>query len=250
MTTAEMLIASKKTNATNKTSLGKAALIAGLGLLIMAIAAPFAELYVFPQLVIPKNAVETVQNILANKTLFTSAIVGYLIAFLCDVLVAWALYILLKPVDEHLSLLAAWFRLVYTMIALVALLNLVTVSGLLSDSNSLARSQPDQLYAQVMLLLTTFRSHWYFGLLFFGIHLGLLGYLVFRSNYIPKIMGVLLILAGLGYLLTNLKPFLFPDLRLDFAEYTFYGELVFMLWLLIKGSRMTQPDEENDRRFI
>jgi hypothetical protein len=244
MTTAEMLIAKKKTNTTNKTSLGKAALIAGLGLLIMAIAAPFAELYAYPQLVTPKNAAETVQNILANKTLFTSAIVGYMIAFLCDVLVAWALYLLLKPVDEDLSLLTAWFRLVYTVIALVALLNLVTVSGLLSASNSLAASQSDQLYAQVMLLLTTFRSHWYFGLLFFGIHLGLLGYLVFRSNYIPKILGVLLIIAGLGYLLSNLRPFLFPDIHLAFAEYTFYGELIFILWLLIKGPRIKESSLE------
>lgn len=233
----------KLTQSTSKSSLRTAALVAGLGLLIMAIAAPFAELYVYPQLVIPENAAETVQNILAHKTLFTSAILGYLIAFLCDVLVAWALYLLLKPVDENLSLLTAWFRLVYTVIALVALLNLVTVSGLLSASNSLAGSQPNQLYAQVMLLLTTFRSHWYFGLLFFGIHLGLLGYLVFRSNYIPKVVGVLLIIAGLGYLLSNLKPFLFPDINLNFAEYTFYGELIFMLWLLIKGARIKQSDE-------
>jgi hypothetical protein len=187
MTTREMLIANKMTNTTNKTSLGQAALIAGLGLLIMAVAAPFAELYVYPQLVNSENAAETVQNILTNQTLFNSAIVGYLIAFLCDVLVAWALYLLLKPVDENLSLLTAWFRLVYTVLALAALLNLVTISRLLSDPNSLAGSQPDQLYAQVMLLLSTFRSHWYFGLLFFGIHLGLLGYLVFRSNYIPRV---------------------------------------------------------------
>ena len=211
----------KLTQSTNKSSLRTAALIAGLGLLIMAIAAPFAELYVYPQLVIRGNAAETVQNILANKTLFNFAILGYLIAFLCDVLVAWALYLLLKPVDEDLSLLTAWFRLVYTVIALVALLNLVTISRLLSDPNSLAGSQPDQLHAQVMLLLTTFKSHWYFGLLFFGIHLGLL-----------------------GYLLSNLKPFLFPDINLNFAEYTFYGELIFMLWLLIKGPRIKESNVE------
>jgi len=242
MTTAEMVIAKKATNATNKTSLGQAALIAGLGLLIMAIAAPFAELYVYPQLVVRGNAAETVQNILANQTLFRSAIVGYLIAFLCDVVVAWALYVLLRPVNENLSLLTAWFRLVYTVIALVALLNLVTVSGLLSASTSLAGSQLEPLQAQVMLLLTTFRSHWYFGLLFFGIHLGLLGYLVIKSNYIPKILGVLLIVAGLGYLLSNLKPFLSLNINLSFAEYTFYGELIFMLWLIIKGSRIKQSD--------
>jgi hypothetical protein len=99
--------------------------------------------------------------------------------------------------------------------------------------------QPDQLGAQVMLSLDTFRSGWHFGLLFFGIHLGLLGTLVFRSNYVPKIAGILLIVAGLGYLLTTLKPFLFPDVNLAFAEFTYYGELIFMLWLLIKGSRVT-----------
>jgi hypothetical protein len=240
MPTAEMSIANKKTNPINRSSLGKAALITGLGLLIMALAAPFAELYVYPRLVIPGTAAETVQNILTKKTLFTSAIVGRLIAFLCDVWVVWALYILLKPVDENLSLLTASFRLVYTAIALVALLDLVTVSGLLSASNSLAGSRPVQLVAQVMLLPTTFRSHWYFGLLFFRIHLGLLGYLVFRSNYNPKIVGVLLIIAGLGYLLSNLKPFLFPEIHLGFAEYTIYGELIFMLWLLIKGARIKE----------
>lgn len=226
------------TKSTNRTSLGTAALLAGIGLLVMAIAAPFAELYAYPQLVVPRNAAETVQNIIANKTLFTSAIFGYLIAFLCDVLVAWALYVFLKPVDENLSLLTAWFRLVYTVIALVALLNLVTVLELLDMSTGPTLFPPDQLQAQVMLALDTFRSHWYFGLLFFGVHLGLLGYLVFRSTYIPRILGILLVIAGLGYLLNSLKPFLFPHINLDFAEYTFYGELIFMLWLLIKGPRI------------
>lgn len=224
---------------TNTTTLGTAALIAGIGLLVMAIAAPFAEMYAYPQLVIPENAAQTLQNLIANKTLFTSAIFGYLVAFLCDVLVAWALYILLKPVNENLSLLTAWFRLVYTVIALVALLNLVTVLRLLAPVYS-TMLQPDQLQAQVMLSLNTFRSHWYFGLLFFGIHLGLLGYLVFVSKYAPRILGVLLVIAGAGYILTTLKPYLFPALNLDFAEYTFYGELIFMLWLLIKGPRIKE----------
>jgi len=204
----------------------------------MVIAAPFAELYVYPKLVVPDNGAETAKNIIANKTLFISGILGYLITFICDLVVAWALYVLLKPVNEDLSLLTAWFRLVYTVIALVALLNLVTVLQLLNPSDYLRVLQPDQLHAQIMLSLRAYKSHWYFGLLFFGIHLGLLGYLVLRSKYIPGILGVLLIIAGLGYLLTTLKPYLFPNINLDFAEYTFYGELIFMLWLLIKGPRI------------
>jgi len=242
MTTVEVFASNKIASGTNKTSLGRAALIAGIGLLIMVIAAPFAELYVFPKLIVPENAAETAKNIIANKTLFISGIFGYLITFICDLVVAWALYIYLKPVNKNLSLLTAWFRWVYTGIALVALLNLVTVLRLLNISDTLTVFQPDQLHAQVMLSLSIFRTQWHFGLLFFGIHLGLLGYLVFRSKYIPRILGVLLIIAGLGYLLTTLEPFLFPSINVDFAEYTFYGELIFMLWLLIKGSRTKESN--------
>jgi hypothetical protein len=244
MTTLEIVASHKTVHRIHKTSLGTAALIAGIGLLIMVIAAPFAELYVFPKLVVSGNAADTVKNILDNKTLFIAGLFGYLISFLCDVVVAWALYVFMKPVDENFSLLTAWFRLVYTVIALVALLNLVTVFRLLNTPVYLSLFQSDQLQAQVMLALDAFRSSWYFGLLFFGIHLGLLGYLVFRSNYIPKIAGLLLIIAGFGYLLTTLKPFLFPNVNVAFAEWTYYGELIFMLWLLIKGSRIRELNEE------
>jgi hypothetical protein len=232
------------TNNKNKTSLNKAALIAGLGLLVMVIAAPYAELFVYPKLVVPGNPIETVKNITANKALFISAIFGYLVTFICDVVVAWALYVLLKRVNENLSLLTAWFRLVYTVIALVALLNLVNVIQLLNTADYLTAFEPGQLHVQVMMSLNAFRHDWYFGLLFFGIHLGLLGYLVFKSTYIPRILGVLLIIAGLGYLITTLKPYLFPNFNLDIARYTFYAELIFMLWLLIKGSRIKESNKE------
>ena len=235
MTTGEILISTKRESRAGRTTLRRAALIAGIGLLIMVVAAPFAELFVFPKLVVAGNAAETTQNILANQTLFTAAIFGYLITFLCDLVVAWALYVLLQPVNQELSLLTAWFRLVYTVIALEALLNLVTILRLLNTENPLTDSQ-------VMLSLSAFRTHWYFGLLFFGIHLVLLGYLVLKSNYIPRILGILLMIAGLGYLLSNLQPFLFPNVNLDFAEYTFYGELIFMLWLLLRGARIQESN--------
>ena len=226
------------TKSINNTSLPAAALVAGIAILTMVICAPFAEIYAYPKLVVPGMAEETTKNITANKALFISAIFGYLITFICDLLASWALYILLKPVNENLSLLTAWFRLVYTIIALVALLNLVTVLWLINNPASTTLFDSNRLNTQVQLHLITFKSGFHFGILFFSIHLGLLGYLVFRSKYIPRIMGVLLIVSGFGYLMTSLKPFLFPTIRLDFAVYTFYGELIFMLWLLIKGSRI------------
>src|SRR6266851_5694933 len=199
------------TNSTTGISLRNAALIAGFAILMMAIAAPFAEFFVYPKLVVSGNAAETAKNIIAHKTLFASGIFGYVITFICDVVAAWALYVLLKPVNDNLSLLTAWFRLVYTVIALVALVNLVTVLRLLSTADYLTVLGPDQVYAQVKLSLIAFRSGWSFGILFFGIHLVLLGYLVLRSHYIPRILGVLLLIGGLGYLITTLGPFLFPN---------------------------------------
>src|SRR6478672_6135539 len=204
---------------TTKTSLRTAALIAGFSLLVMVIAAPFVELFAYPKLVVPGNAAETIQNIKANRGLFIYVIFGYLLTFIADIVVAWALYILLKPVNEHLSLLTAIFRWIYKVIALVALLNLVTVFRILHTSDYLHVFQPGQLNIQVMYLLKSFKSSWYFGLIFFSIHLVLLGYVVMRSNFIPSILGVLLIITGLGYLLTNLRPYLFPTLNVDFAAY-------------------------------
>ena len=225
-------------------SLGSAAIIAGLSLLVMVVAAPFAELYVFPKLIVHGNWEETTKNILANKSLFRTGTLAYLITFICDLLVTWALYILLKPASASLSLLTAWFRLVYTVIALVAFTNLVTILKLLNTPDNIAALAPEKLYVQVQFSIAAFKNGWYFGILFFGIHLGLLGFLVFKSGYIPKLMGVLLIVSGIGYTAKGLKPFLFPNTNIDFAVYTFYGELLFMLWLLIRGYRIKEENTD------
>lgn len=221
-------------------STASAAIIAGLSLLIMVVAAPFAELYVFPKLIVRDNWEETTKNIFANPSLFRTGTIGYLITFICDLVVTWALYVLLKPVSTSLALLTAWFRLVYTVIALIAFANLVTILKLLNATDTAAAFEPDKLYSQVQFSITAFKNGWYFGILFFGIHLGLLGFLVFKSGYIPKLLGVLLIISGLGYLANGLKPFLFPHTNIDFAVYTFYGELIFMLWLLLRGYRIKE----------
>lgn len=224
----------------SKISLSSAALIAGIGLLVMAIAAPFAELYVLPKLIVPYMTQQTADNIQAHETLFTAAIYAYFITFICDLIVAWALYILLKPVNEHLSLLTALFRWVYTLIAIMALMNLITALQLITTPKYLTIFDKDQLYAQAMISIRAFKNHWYFGISLFAIHLFLLGYMVIKSTYIPKIQGVLLIITGTGYLLNSIKPYFFPSISVDFALYTFFGELIFMLWLLIKGPRLKE----------
>jgi Domain of unknown function (DUF4386) len=222
----------------NQTSLQSAAWIAGLSLLVMVIAAPYAEMYVFPKLIVPYQPNETAKNIIENKPLFISGIFAYLITFIGDLVLAWALYILLKPVNKNISLLTAWFRLVFALIALVALNNVITAFRLLTSPGYFNFLEHDQLTSFAMIYLNAFKNHWYFGMIFFAVHLLFLGYLVIKSKFSPAILGVLLMITGVGYLLTCLKPYLFPGMNVDFAMYTFYGEIVFMIWLLIKGHKI------------
>ena len=91
------------------------------------------------------------------------------------------------------------------------------------------------------LLLHTFRYDWSMSLVLFGIHLVLLGYLIFRSRYIPWIIGILLVIDGLGWVIDSIGPYLLPNLPLGFITITFFGELIFMLWLLIRGWKLHEP---------
>jgi hypothetical protein len=202
---------------------------------------PFAEFYVFAKLIVPGDTAETVRNILANRSLFLTGVFAHLITFVADIVLAWALYVLLVPVHRALSLLTAWFRLVYTAVALGALMHLVTVFRLVDGGTYREAFGAEQLHAQVEVLIRSFKYEWSLSIVIFGIHVALLGYLVARSGYIPRILGVLLVIAGLGYVINYLGPYLYPDLDLSFLSVTFLGELVFAVWLLVRGWRIREP---------
>jgi hypothetical protein len=219
-------------------SLRKAALTAGLAILIMALTVPLVEFYIFPKLVDYKNAEKTFNNISQNSKLFSASIFIHFITIICDTVIAWALYIFLKPVNKNLSLLAAWFRLVYTGFNIAALLNLVQISSIVSPIQSVPMIPTSQIHDFVLMNINSFNHQWRFGLVFFGIYLLLLGYLVYKAPYVPRIVGAFLILAGLGYLVDQLKVYFYPTLNTLWLWFTYFGELIFMLWLLIKGSRL------------
>ena len=218
----------------------KAAIIAGLGLLLMTIFALFADFFAFPAIIVPGDATQTASNIVANEELFRMAICSFFIVAIMDVIVAWALYIVLRPVNRSLSLLTAWFRLVYTSILVFSLVFFVIALLLIGGSDYLAILGTDQLNALAMLFIDAFREGWAVGLIFFGLHLALLGYLVFISDYIPKILGILLILAGLSYLIDSFGRFLYPDLGISISEFLGWGELLLMFWLLLKGNKIPE----------
>ena len=219
-------------------SLRRSAVVAGFAYLLNPVS--YAEFSIYPKLIIPGNIEQTVQNIGAHGGLFVGAILCYLTSFIGDVVLAWSLYVLLAPVNKAVSLLAAWFQLVYAGIAIVAVVNLVAVYHLLGTPDYLTAFGPGQLHAQVLLLLHSFRYGWQIALVLFGIHLVILGCLIIRSSYIPWILGILLVVNGLGWMLDSLGPYVLPNANLGFTFFTFFGEIFFMLWLLIRGWKI-QP---------
>ena len=228
----------QKSHNSSSVSLKQAALISGIGLMVMVFTAPIAEMYILPKLIDFGDATKTLDQIINEKNLFTIAIFLYLITFIADVIVAWGLYYYFKPYHRGLSLLTAWFRLIYTALALIGLFNLVKLLQLLKIADPMTEEFKADMAQQSMLLLRGFGSEWGISFVFFGICLGLLGYLAFKASYVPKWIGILLIIAGAGYFIDSIKPYFFPGLDTSYLMITFFGELVFMFWLLIKGWRV------------
>jgi hypothetical protein len=193
---------------------------------------------------VPGDAATTANNIMANEGLFRAGIGSWLIVITLDVVTAWALYVLLKQANKSLSLLAAWFRLMHAAIFGITLLNLVFVSVLLSGADYLTVFETGQLHALVSLFLNGYNYGFSIGLFFFSFHLGILGYLVYKSGYIPRILGVLLIVSSFGYLIINAGEILLPNypeiITQVIGVLAFIGEFLLMLWLLFKGGKIPE----------
>jgi len=220
-------------------TLRQAALVAGFAYLLNPVS--YAEFSVYPKLVAANNAAQTVQNISAHLGLFAVAILCYIISFIGDVVIAWALYVLLAPVNRALSLLTAWCQLVYAAGALCSVFSLLNVYHLLITPYYLTLFGSGQLQAQVWFQLHSFHYEWSMSLIIFGIHLVLLGYLVYRSGYIPWILGIVLFIAGGGWIIGGLGPYILPNTNFDFTFITAFGEVLFTLWLWIRGWKVQEP---------
>lgn len=216
-----------------------AALIAGLAYLSNPIA--YAEFYAYPKLVVAHDVGATIANINTHGMMFAGMITCYLLNFvICDVVMAWALYSLLAPVNRALSMLAAWFQLVYAAMGLVAVYNLVSVLHLLRIPEYQELFGLVQLQAQVLLHLRAFHQQFDFALVLFGLHLILTGCLVATSRYIPRILGIILAITGCGYILNTLGPYFWPSGDFGWTFVTFFGEMMFMIWLLIRGWKLRE----------
>jgi len=204
-----------------------AAIVAGIGLLVMAIVAAFSNMGVITRLIVSTDAGLTAQNLVASAALFRLGAVGLIVTAILDVVVAWALYVVLRLVNPSLSLLGAWFRLAYAAIFAVAISSLFGA----------VRAAPTDP-AQTLFLYRTFDQGWHIGLILFAIHLGVVGVLVWRSDFFSRIVSVLLAVAALGYVVDGFGTLLSPSYSLGLSTFTFVGEVVFIFWLLISGGRI------------
>ena len=125
----------------------------------------------------------------------------------------------------------------YAGILGITLAKYFSVLHLLGDADFLTVYETDQLHAQVMLSINEFNYGWLIGLVFFSLSFFILGYLVYKSGYIPKILGVLLIITPFGYLIDSFGRFLSPDYDENIKLLTFIGEMLLMLWLLWRSAR-------------
>lgn len=215
---------------------------AGFLYLAIIVSGIFAEFFVRASLVAPGDATATANNIMAAEGLFRFGIAGDFIMLASDVALALVFFVLFKPVSHALSLLAAFFRLAQAAILGLNLLNLFSALQLLSGAGYLTVLGADQLHAQALFYLDAHSTGYSIGLVFFGLSCFVLGYLVVKSGYVPRILGILLLFAAVGYLTDSFAGFLLPNYASYadlFAVVVFVpaiiGELSLCLWLLIKG---------------
>jgi hypothetical protein len=218
-------------------SIRAASLTAGVGLLLMSALAGFGNFVALRGLVTEGNAAQTATDIMASDGLFRLGIVSLFLVVALDVVVAWALYRVFSPVSKGISRLAAWFRIAYAAVFMVAIGQLIGVLRLLSNDDYLRVFSADQLHAQALLRIDSFSDIWHASLVLFGVHLLIVGYLAYRSGYVPRFLGVLLGIAGLGYLVDSFGAVLSRGSWTDVSSFTFIGEFLLALWLVIWGRR-------------
>jgi Domain of unknown function (DUF4386) len=221
----------------------KTARIAGFLYLIYIVTTIFANAS-RTKLIVFGDAIATANNILASEWLFRIGFMSDVLAGVLFLLAAWALYVLLKPVNKNIALLFLSLNLGGVAVQCINMLNLFSAVLLLSGADYLKVFQADQLQGLAMLYLDLHKNGFMIAQLFYGAWLFPLGYLVFKSGYLPRILGIVLLVECFGWLIYPFQFFLFPSYEvisyLSFAV-GFIGEFSLTLWLLIKGVKDQKP---------
>jgi hypothetical protein len=208
--------------------------MAGALYLVGSVAGVFGILY-GPSLVVPGDAAATARDIVASASLFRLSIASALLCQILFVFVVLVLYQLLKVVNQSMAGLMVIGMLLSIPIAMLNELNNVAALFLVSGTASLNVFTADQLHALVPLFLNLHALGLDISFLVGALWFFPLGYLVFTSGFLPRVLAVLLIINGLAYLIDSFAAVLLPDLSVNLVMFTGWVEVVFALWLLIRG---------------
>lgn len=224
--------------------------VAGLLYLIVIGTGLFAEVFVRQAFKVSGDALATAKNIQSGEMLFRLGVVADIVNFVCGLPCVLIIYYLFKRINKFLLQLALVFVIIQTAIIAVNLLNQTSPLLFLGNSTYLKTFEPNQLASLSQLSLNIQGVGYAIGLVFFGFYCLLVGYVFFKSKMVPKLLGILYMISGIGYLLSNFTMLLSKGFANPLFSYVaipiFIGELSLCLWLLIKGidnSEMFNPNE-------
>ena len=219
----------------------KAARVAGAVYLSLVLTAPFSLLYVPGKLIVRGNAAATASNILTHEMLFRLCIVSELLSSVIFICLGLALYRLLSGVNKTWAGAMVALVLVSAAVGFLNVLNYVAALTLIHGTEFLAAFEKPQRYALGMLFLRLHGQGDFMNEIFWGLWLFPFGLLVFRSGFLPRFLGVWLMLACFVWVALSLTALLFPpyyEAAFKMAQPVLFAELAIMLWLLIKGAKV------------
>jgi len=220
----------------SNTSVQTYARVVGVLFLLSVVAGGFGEAYVPSTLIVSRDAAATAKNIHDSNFLFRLGFAAYLVEGVCDVALSLFFYVLLRPVRKDLALLAAFFGLVATTLFAVAELFYFAASFILGGAAYLKSFSPDQLNTLALLSLKFYGYGAGIFMVFYGIASILRGYLIFRSGYLPRFLGAVLVLAGFGFIAKNLTLVLAPAYSSNILLLpTILAAVSLTVWFLVKG---------------
>ena len=210
--------------------------LAGLFILLSVVGGVFGEAYVPGKLIVSGDAAATAHNVLAHRTMYRVGFVTYLLEAVSDVGLAICFYLLLRPAGRTTALIAAGLGLVSTAVFAAAQAFYLAPSLILGGSASLKVFPPEQLDALALLAFRFYAKMAGSFMVFYGVATALCGILIWRSGFLPRFLGALFLIAGLGFVAQNLAIVLAPAYASAFFQAPMaVAGLVTMLWLLFKG---------------
>jgi len=213
----------------------------GLLYLVIIVLGTLGEGVVRGSIVVSGNAAATAANLRSMEWLWRLGVVGEIVVLTCATALTAVLYVLLRRVDSELALMAVFFNLVSIAIEGVAAVSLATALLPVASTSYLTAFAPEQLHVMAMLSIRSHTVGFGVALIFFGVECVILGYLIYRSAYMPRLIGILMQLAGVCYLVNSVALLLSPRLASQLFPTilipSFVGELSLAIWLVVKGVR-------------